>query len=280
MKISRFLLLSALSLGLAGCATTGKPDPRDPLESVNRAVFEFNEAADKAIAKPVATAYVNVMPVPARMMVGNFFSNLEDVVITFNDLMQFKFTQAASDATRVFVNSTLGIFGLVDVASLRLEKHNEDFGQTLGYWGLGTGPYLMLPLVGPSNLRDGVGLYADSFQSPLYQMQHMRTRNQLYVAKLANRRGELLEQEKLLGDATIDRYTFIRDAYLNRRQSLVYDGNPPHVKDEDEDFGEDEAPATEPAATPSANTETPPAAPVGNAPPTTPTLVPLSNPTP
>lgn len=273
MKISRFLLLPALSLALTGCATTGATDPRDPLEPLNRAVFEFNEVADKAIAKPVATAYVNVVPVPARMMVGNFFSNLEDVVITFNDLMQFKFTQAASDATRVFVNSTVGILGLVDVASQRLEKHNEDFGQTLGYWGLSTGPYLMLPLIGPSNLRDGVGLYADSFQSPLYQMQHMRTRNQLYAAKLVNRRGELLEQEKLLGDATIDRYTFIRDAYLNRRQSLVYDGNPPHVKDEDEDYGEDEAPETQaaqPAETPAANAGTPPSAP----------LVPLSNPTP
>lgn len=280
MTTPRLLLTPLLLLTIAGCTTTGTHDPRDPLEPVNRAVFEFNEAADKAIAKPVAKGYVAIVPAPVRMMAGNFFSNLEDVVITFNDLMQLKFTQAASDAGRVFVNSTIGLLGLIDVASPRLEKHNEDFGQTLGYWGLGTGPYLMFPLLGPSNLRDGIGLYADSFQSPLYQMQHMRTRNQLYAIKLANRRAELLEQEKLLEGATIDRYSFIRDAYLGRRLSLVHDGNPPRDKDEDEDFGDDAetapansvAPAVQEAPPPSTGAPTEPAVPAP--------LVPLSNPTP
>ncbi|MDO8293521.1 MAG: MlaA family lipoprotein, partial [Gallionella sp.] len=130
-----------------------------------------------------------------------------------------------------------GVFGLLDVTS-RLEKHNEDFGQTLGYWGVGSGPYLMLPLLGPSSVRDGVGLYADSRPSLLRRVNHIRTRNQLYLTTSINRRAQLLDQEKVLDEAALDRYEFIRDAYLLRRQSLVYDGNPPREKydDEENDF--------------------------------------------
>ncbi|OGS93213.1 MAG: hypothetical protein A2061_00200, partial [Gallionellales bacterium GWA2_59_43] len=208
------------------------------MESFNRGVYQFNDAVDKAIAKPVAQGYDAVMPVPGKIMVSNFFSNLDDVIVTANDLLQLKFTQAASDGSRFLFNSTFGVLGLLDVTS-RLEKHDEDFGQTLGYWGIGSGPYIVLPLLGPSTLRDGAGLYVDSRPSKLRRVGHIRSRNQLYITKAISRRAELLEQEKLLDEAVIDRYAFIRDAYLLRRQSLIHDGNPPRQKYDE--YDEDEA---------------------------------------
>ena len=232
-------ILSALAaLALTGCASTHANNPADPLESFNRGVYQFNDTLDKAIAKPVAQGYNAAMPAPGKIMVSNFFSNLDDVIVTVNDLLQFKFAQAASDGARFVFNSTFGVFGLFDVAS-RLEKHNEDFGQTLGYWGVGSGAYIVLPILGPSSVRDGVGLYMDSRPSKLRHVDHIRTRNQLYLAKAVNRRAQLLDQEKVLDEAALDRYEFIRDAYLLRRQSLVYDGNPPREEydyDEESDF--------------------------------------------
>jgi phospholipid-binding lipoprotein MlaA len=138
---------------------------------------------------------------------------------------------------RVFVNSTIGVFGLVDVASIgELKKHNEDFGQTLGKWGVGNGPYLVLPILGPSTLRDSAGLYVDGYSSPMYQIRHMRTRNQAYLTRGINRRAELMDQEKVLREAMIDPYEFTRDSYLLYRKNLVYDGNPPRTRyDDDED---------------------------------------------
>jgi phospholipid-binding lipoprotein MlaA len=236
MNVIRILLAFA-AVSLTGCASTHARNPADPLESFNRGVYQFNDAVDKAIAKPVAQGYNAVMPVPGKMMVSNFFSNLDDVIVTANDLLQFKFAQAASDGARFLFNSTFGVFGLFDVAH-RLEKHNEDFGQTLGYWGIGSGPYIVLPILGPSTVRDGVGLYADSRPSKLRRVDHIRSRNQLYLTKAVNRRAQLLDQEKVLDEAALDRYEFIRDAYLLRRQSLVYDGNPPREKyEEDEENG-------------------------------------------
>jgi len=232
-------ILSALAaLALTGCASTHANNPADPLESFNRGVYRFNDTVDKAIAKPVAQGYNAVMPAPGKIMVSNFFSNLDDVIVTINDLLQFKFAQAASDGSRFLFNSTFGVLGLFDVAS-RLEKHNEDFGQTLGYWGVGSGAYIVLPIFGPSSVRDGVGLYVDSRPSRLRHVDHIRTRNQLYLSKAVNRRAQLLDQEKVLDTAALDRYEFIRDAYLLRRQSLVYDGNPPREEydyDEESDF--------------------------------------------
>ena len=225
--------LAAIAL-TSGCASTRANNPADPLESFNRGVYQFNDAVDKAVTKPVAQGYNAVMPVPGKVLVSNFFSNLDDVIITVNDLLQFKFTQAASDGSRFLFNTTFGVFGLFNVAS-RLEKHNEDFGQTLGYWGIGSGPYIVLPILGPSTLRDGAGLYVDSRPSKLRRVSHMRTRNQLYLTKAINRRAQLLDQEKILDEAVIDRYEFIRDAYLLRRQSLVYDGNPPRERYDDEE---------------------------------------------
>jgi phospholipid-binding lipoprotein MlaA len=237
------IMLAIASITLTGCASTHANNPADPLESFNRGVYQFNDALDKAIAKPVAKGYSTVMPEPGKIMVTNFFSNLDDVIVTANDLLQLKFTQAASDGSRFLFNTTFGVFGLLDVTS-RLEKHNEDFGQTLGYWGIGSGPYIVLPILGPSSVRDGIGLYVDSRPSKLRHVSHMRTRNQLYLTKAVNRRAQLLEQEKVLDEAVIDRYEFIRDAYLLHRQSLVYDGNPPreNYEEEDEDIDNKQVP--------------------------------------
>ncbi len=226
------------SLLLTGCSTISGiskyAQQKDPFESFNRGVYVFNDTLDKAVIKPVAQGYSAVTPTPVKNMVNNFFSNLDDVVITVNDLLQFKFRQAATDGSRVAFNSTFGVFGLFNVVD-KLEKHNEDFGQTLGYWGVPSGPYLMLPFFGPSSIRDGTGRYADSFASVIGRTKNMSARNRDWLAEGVNTRAGLLEGEKVLDEAVIDRYSFIRDAYLQRRQSLVYDGNPPRQKFDDDE---------------------------------------------
>ncbi|MDD3883527.1 MAG: VacJ family lipoprotein [Gallionella sp.] len=241
---SVFFVITGLMLG--GCASSPAKNPADPFEPMNRSVYQFNDALDRAVAKPVAQGYDAVMPAPGKIMVSNFFSNLDDIVVTLNDLLQFKFAQAASDGSRVIFNSTFGIFGLFDIAN-RLEKHNEDFGQTLGYWGVNSGPYLVLPVLGPSSVRDGIGFYVDTRPSQMRRVTHMRTRNQLYLTRGINRRAQLFEQEKVFDSAAIDRYELIRDAYMQRRQSLVYDGNPPRPNYDDMDFEEEDIPVHEPA---------------------------------
>lgn len=253
MNVVRILVISA-AIALTGCASTHAKNPADPLESFNRGVYQFNDTFDKAIAKPVAQGYGAVMPVPGKMLVNNFFSNLDDLLVTINDLLQFKFTQAASDGSRFLFNTTFGVFGLFDVTS-RLEKHNEDFGQTLGYWGMGSGPYIVLPIMGPSTVRDSVGLVADSRPSKLRRINHMRTRNQMVMAKGISIREQLLDQEKVLDEAAVDRYEFIRDAYLLRRKSLIYDGDPPREKydDEEADTGRQQAPAHKVSSVPQDN---------------------------
>lgn len=234
MSVIRLSLLLA-SLVLGGCASTHY-NPKDPFEPFNRGVYQFNETVDKAVIKPAAKGYNAVMPVPGKVMVSNFFSNLDDVIVAINDLLQLKVVRAISDSGRIVVNTTVGLFGLVDVASLvGLEKHHEDFGQTLGYWGVGSGPYLVIPLFGPSSVRDGVGLYADSRAGVLRRVSHVDTRNQLYATNLLSKRVDLLDKEKVLDEAMIDRYFFIRDAYLQRRKSLIYDGNPPREKFDDDE---------------------------------------------
>jgi len=207
---------------------------KDPFESFNRSVYAFNDTLDRAVLKPVAQGYSAVTPSPVKTMVNNFFSNLDDVVVTVNDLLQFKFNQAVHDGSRVIFNTTFGIFGLFNITD-RLEKHNEDFGQTLGYWGVPSGPYLVLPFLGPSSVRDGTGIYVDSYSSVISNTNDVPVRNSTWAAKGVVTRAGLLDQEKVLDEAIIDRYSFIRDAYLMRRQSLVYDGSPPRVRYEDED---------------------------------------------
>lgn len=229
----QFILIALLPLLLGGCASAPNANPKDPYEGFNRGVYKFNDTFDKAILKPVAKGYDAALPGVVKTLLNNFFSNLDDVGVTINDLLQLKFKQAASDGSRVLFNSTFGILGLLNVAD-RLEKHNEDFGQTLGYWGIGSGPYLMLPFFGPSSIRDGVGLYADGYTSVIINTKDIPTRNSLYVTDKVNTRAKLLKQEDALDEAS-DRYAFIRDFYLARRQSLVYDGNPPQEKYIDEE---------------------------------------------
>ena len=232
LTLTATLLLPALLLG--GCA--GAHNPNDPLEPFNRGIYRFNDAVDKAVLKPVAKGYSAAMPAFGKTMVSNFFSNLDDVVVTANDLLQFKLAQGLSDGTRFLVNSTIGVFGLFDVASTAgLKKHYEDFGQTLGKWGVGNGPFIVIPILGPSTLRDGIGLYVDTYPNPTYQIEHIRTRNQLYLTNGINRRAALLDQEKILDEAMIDRYEFIRDSYLQYRKNQVYDGNPPRTQYDEEE---------------------------------------------
>jgi phospholipid-binding lipoprotein MlaA len=223
---------------LGGCASAR--DPRDPLEPVNRGIYQFNENVDKAILKPVAQGYRYVVPQFIRASVSNFFSNLNDVVVALNNLLQGKVTTAYSDLGRVAINSTLGVLGLFDVASeAGIEKHEEDFGQTLGYWGVGDGPFLMLPFFGPSNARDAVGRVADYYSDPVTYVNEMRVRNWMWGTRIVNRRSELLDASTVLQTAALDPYEFVRDAYLQRRRNLVHDGAPPS----DRDFMEPATPA-------------------------------------
>lgn len=225
------LLLIGLTLG--GCSSTPNTNPQDPFEGFNRGVYKFNDTLDRAILKPVAQGYKKVIPTRGQTMVHNFFSNIDDIFVTGNDLLQLKFSQAASDFTRVWVNTIFGVFGLFDMAD-KLEKHNEDFGQTLGYWGVGSGPYLVLPFLGPSSIRDGTGLAVDSYYGVIENTPDIPTRNTLYATEKLDERVQLLDTEKLIEDTTTDRYSFIRDAYLMHRQSLVYDGSPPRIKYDDD----------------------------------------------
>ncbi|MBX9905642.1 MAG: VacJ family lipoprotein [Burkholderiales bacterium] len=215
---------------LGGCASTN--DPRDPLEPLNRGVYKFNDAVDTVLLKPVAEVYQGVVPPIARTGIRNVFNNLNDVIVALNNLLQGKFTEAASDVGRIAINTTAGLLGLFDVASpAGLEKHDEDFGQTLGYWGIGDGPYLVLPILGPRNLRDTGGLVVDSLTDPVTYIDPSRDRNQAMGLRLVSRRAELLSASQLLSVAALDEYEFVRDAYIQRRRNLIYDGNPPREKE-------------------------------------------------
>jgi phospholipid-binding lipoprotein MlaA len=222
-----------LAVALTGCATAR--NPRDPLEPLNRSIYRFNEAVDKAVLKPVAKGYRAVVPTPVRGGVTNVFGNFRDVTSAVNNLLQLKVPRAASDVGRIAVNSTVGILGVFDVASrIGLEKHDEDFGQTLGHWGIVDGPFLMLPFLGPSNFRDSVGLVGDYFTDPeFYLFNHAPESYIVFGTRVVNLRANLLELEGVLDQAALDRYSFLRDAYLQRRRNQVYDGNPPEARGED-----------------------------------------------
>ena len=224
-------LLVLMWFSLAGCATTGEGDPRDPLEGLNRGVYKFNEKVDDFVARPVAEVYDDFVPREVRDRVRNFFGNLADPFIGVNNLLQGKATEAFDDWSRFLLNTTFGLLGIHDVATdLGLEKHNEDFGQTFGRWGAGTGPYLVLPIFGSSNLRDGVGLAADMVTDPLGEVSPNRARNTLIAARAVQTRADLLGAGRVLEQAALDKYVFQRDAYLQRRRSLVYDGRPPRER--------------------------------------------------
>jgi phospholipid-binding lipoprotein MlaA len=226
IQTKSIFITTLLALMLSGCASTAN---NDPLEGINRGIYKFNDVADKAVIKPVAGAYKAVLPSPVRSGVNNFFGNLSTFVSVINDLLQFKFDKAAEGAGRFVINSTFGIAGLVDVASMDgIEKRKEDFGQTLGYWGVGSGPYIVLPFLGPSNIRDTAGLVVDSAAfDPIGYIDDPATRNSAIALKFLDRRSQLLPGSDLLDEAALDPYAFMRDAYYQRRQSQIYDGNPP-----------------------------------------------------
>lgn len=230
-----FNLFAALVLafGLAACSSTSD---KDPLEPMNRGIYKFNDVADKAVFKPIASGYKTITPMPVRAGINNFFNNLGNVVTIVNQLLQFKFNKAAETTGRFVVNTTVGILGFIDVASRTgFNQYREDFGQTLGYWGVGNGPYLMLPLLGPSNFRDTAGLVTDwLFFEPLAYLEDVRTRNILLTVKFIDRRADLLPGSDLLDEAALDPYAFMRDAYTQRRVNQISDGD---VSDQiDDDF--------------------------------------------
>ena len=222
------LLVSLLLATCTLCGCAAGPDPRDPMEPFNRKVYAFNHAVDKAILKPAAKGYVAVVPQLMRRGVTNFFNNLGVVITTFNDALQLKGTKVPVDFARFTTNLVFGLGGLIDVASeLKIENRNEDFGQTLGYWGVGSGPYLVLPLFGPSSTRDAPGLAVDFVASPTYWNPSAEARWTLFALDVVDTRANLLGAEKFLDTAAMDRYSFLRDSYLQRREFLIYDGSPP-----------------------------------------------------
>ncbi|MBP9712868.1 MAG: VacJ family lipoprotein [Sterolibacterium sp.] len=224
------ITLAASLLASTGCATSG--NPRDPIEGFNRAMFDLNDGLDKALVKPVAQGYESALPAPVRKGVSNFFGNLGEVFIAANNVLQGKLPEAASDVGRFAINTTIGVLGIVDVASsLGLEKHEEDFGQTFGRWGFGNGPYLVLPFFGPSTLRDATGLAVDLHVDPLGNYSDVPARNIMIATRTLNDRAGLLPVDKIVDEAALDRYAYIRDAYLQRRRSQVYDGDAPREDD-------------------------------------------------
>lgn len=221
-------LVWAVGVLASGCATVAQPDARDPWESWNRGVFGFNEAADKAVLKPVAQGYVAVTPEWLRKGARNFFSNLGDIWSAVNNALQLRGQDTGDSVGRVMVNSTIGLLGFVDVASdLGIERHPANFGLTLGRWGVGSGPYVMLPLLGPSTLRDTAGLPLDSLGNPVSYVKDEPSRIGFMVVDAVGTRARLLGADAVLEGASLDKYAFLRDAYLQRRRNQVYDGNSP-----------------------------------------------------
>jgi phospholipid-binding lipoprotein MlaA len=239
IRTGRAVLAALLLALLQACATTAPPgaggataaterDPRDPLEGFNRAVFGFNEAVDSAVVKPVAQGYRKVVPQVVRTGVDNFFGNLGDVWSAVNHLLQGKPATGLPMLTRVGVNTVFGLGGLLDPASeAGLERQSEDFGQTLGRWGVPTGPYLVLPLLGPSNFRDAAARPVDQAAAPSRVFQQPRDANSAIVLNLIAARANLLDASRALDDAAFDKYILLRDGYLARRRNQVYDGDPP-----------------------------------------------------
>jgi phospholipid-binding lipoprotein MlaA len=243
------LALAALASGCATLPPNAGQDPRDPLEKVNRNVFAFNDGVDEAVLKPVAEAYTR-LPTAIRDCLSNAFFNLRGPSTAINNALQGKPEAAVSDLGRFLLNTTVGLAGCFDVATdVGLEKHREDFGQTLGVWGFGPGPYLVLPVLGPSSVRDAVGILAvEPFLDLNFYIDYPAFEYSVLGLRIVNERAELLPAERLVREAALDRYSFIRDSYLQRRRSLVYDGNPPREPDPDDDA--EASPAGAPDAAP------------------------------
>lgn len=261
------LSLAAGLLALAGCATVANPNPRDPWESFNRPMFEFNDKLDQVVLKPVATLYRDKVPPLVRTGVANFFGNLEDAWSFVNSALQFKLQDAAENFARVQTNTLWGVFGIFDVASeFNIERHKEDFGQTLGRWGVPAGPYLMLPFFGPSTLRDAVALPVDRRYNLVQQIDSQTGRTLTYSLALVDKRSTLLRASDVLDQAALDKYAFIRDAHLQRRRAEINEKDddlrdvPPALPDESKDPN---APAAATPAAPAAAPAQPAPAPAG-----------------
>lgn len=227
LKHARALLAMMTSVALTGCVALPpniKPAPQDPWESWNRGVYKVNDKLDRAVAKPIARAYVRAVPAPARTSVSNVLTNLRTTTVMINDALQGKFGAAANDLARLVVNTTVGIGGLLDPATqMGLQKNDEDFGQTLGHWGVRPGPFLELPLLGPSDTRDGPALVVDIFTGVTHYISNNWVSYGLYGVGLVDSRAALLPLDPTL-QKVFDPYAFVRDAYLQRRAYLVSDG--------------------------------------------------------
>jgi phospholipid-binding lipoprotein MlaA len=236
----RFALLALLVslVGLQGCATVRTADARDPWESMNRSVYQFNDVVDTMAIKPAAELYVKVLPGFVRTGVGNFLGNLGDVWSMVNSGLQLKGQATAETFMRIHVNTVFGLGGVLDVATeMRLMKRKEDFGQTLGYWGVRPGPYVVLPLLGPSTLRDTLALPLDMSGDASRQFSDEASRNILTVTRVLDIRSGLMQTVDVVKAASLDPYTFVRDGFLQKRRNDIYDGNPPSTFD----YGDGEA---------------------------------------
>jgi phospholipid-binding lipoprotein MlaA len=216
---------------LAGCAAT--PSRDDPFEPMNRASFAVHEVVDGHVVKPIAQAYVDYTPKLVQTGIRNFFGNIDDFISFINGMLQNKPEKAGNDLGRVITNTGFGLLGLIDIASdAGIPKGNEDFGQTFGYWGIPQGPYLFIPVLGPTTVRDGTGLIVRAYATPIGYIHDVSTRNILWGIGFLDARASALQAESLVEQASLDRYTFIRRSYLQRRQYLVYDGAPPPAKED------------------------------------------------
>jgi phospholipid-binding lipoprotein MlaA len=258
--------LAAVQLGLvlAGCSTIdaarGGPGQRlDPWEKWNRKVFNFNEDVDRNVLKPVATAYTDVVPQPVRRGVNNFFNNFADAWSAINNILQGKISLGMEDATRVGANTLFGLGGLLDVASeMGLDHHYEDFGQTLGRYGVGAGAYVVLPILGPSTVRDTAALPVDRLATPPAFFDGTGTVVGLTALQVVEVRANLLGATRVIDDIALDKYTFVRDAYLQRRRSLVFDGDVPEPKDSSDAPADAASSAASNLAEPAAAASAPP----------------------
>ena len=235
LRIFRPAALILLMGLLGGCASLPDDyrDPRDPWEPYNRTMHTFNTEFDNTICMPVAEAYRFYTPQVVDKGVTNFFNNIRDFTSAVSNLLQFKLSRAATDVGRIVVNSTIGLLGFLDVASnMDLPSYKEDFGQTFGYWGIGPGPYFVLPILGPSSVRDAIGIIPDWYTQPVAYLDDRSARWGLAILFAIDKRADLLGASRVLEEAALDPYSFTRDAYLQKRRNDVYDGNPPPEEDE------------------------------------------------
>ena len=230
---STFGALLTIGMLVAGGGAVAEENPRDPYEGFNRSMFAVNEVVDTYAAKPLAKVYDNVAPLPVKAAVGNFFGNTGELWVGVNSALQGKFADAGVDLGRLLINSTIGIFGLFDVASeLGFERHDEDFGQTLAVWGLGDGGFVFWPVLGPRTVRDTAGWAGDFVVDPVRFFDPTGVRDVASIVRFLDVRASLLSSDRLVEEAALDRYAYIRDAYLQRRRNQIFDGRPPRLDDD------------------------------------------------